>query len=74
MKRYWKYIKPYLGSFILAPLLMVTEVFGEVTLPKLMSLIINHGVAEKNVSYILSIGGVMAAVAVLMAVGGIGGA
>ena len=47
MKRYWKYIKPYLGSFILAPLLMVTEVFGEVTLPKLMSLIINHGVAEK---------------------------
>ncbi|WP_143318779.1 ABC transporter ATP-binding protein [Clostridium sp. HBUAS56010] len=74
MKRYWNYIKPYLGSFILAPLLMLTEVLGEVTLPKLTSMIINHGVAERNTAYIMSIGGIMLLLAVIMIIGGIGGA
>ena len=57
MKRYRKYIKPYLGAFILGPLLMLTEVAGEIMLPKLMSMIINNGVAQRNVQYILSVGG-----------------
>lgn len=74
MKRYWNYIKPYLGAFLLAPLLMLTEVFGEIMLPKLMSLIINNGVANRDVDYILAVGGVMAVTAVIMAAGGIGGA
>lgn len=74
MKRYWKYVKPYLGSFILAPILMLTEVFGEVMLPKFMSMIINNGVAQQNVGYIVRIGAVMAVTAVIMAAGGIGGA
>lgn len=74
MKRYWKYIKPYLGSFLLAPVLMLTEVFGEVMLPKFMSMIINNGVAEHDSAYIISIGAIMAITAVIMAVGGIGGA
>lgn len=73
MKRYWKYIRPYLGAFILAPLLMLTEVFGEIMLPKLTSMIINNGVAERDVGYIFRIGGVMIVIAVIMAVGGIGG-
>ena len=29
MKRYWKYVKPYLYAFILGPILMITEVVGE---------------------------------------------
>ena len=37
MKRYMKYIKPYGSAFILAPLCMLTEVAGEIMLPKLMS-------------------------------------
>lgn len=74
MKRYWKYIKPYLGSFLLAPVLMLTEVFGEVMLPKFMSMIINNGVAEHDSAYIISIGAIMAITAVIMAAGGIGGA
>lgn len=48
MKRYGTYIKPYLGAFILGPLLMLTEVAGEIMLPKLMSMIINNGVAQRN--------------------------
>lgn len=74
MKRYQKYIKPYLSAFILAPILMIVEVLGEVILPKLMSLIINVGVADRNTGYIVEIGLVMVLSAVLMAIGGIGGA
>ena len=30
MKRYWKYVKPYLPAFIIGPLLMIVEeVYGE---------------------------------------------
>ena len=74
MKRYGKYIKPYLGAFILGPLLMLTEVAGEIMLPKLMSMIINNGVAQRNVQYILSVGGLMILATLVMAIGGIGGA
>lgn len=74
MKRYKKYAKPYLSAFIIGPLLMLTEVFGEVMLPKLMSLIINNGVAERNSGYIIGIGIVMVLATLVMAAGGIGGA
>ncbi len=74
MKRYGKYIKPYKTAFIFGPLLMLTEVAGEVTLPKLMSLIINEGVANRDVGYIAAMGLLMAATALIMAAGGVGGA
>lgn len=74
MKRYGKYVKPYLGSFILGPILMLTEVAGEIMLPKLMSMIINVGVAERNISYVIGTGIVMVLVAIVMAIGGVGGA
>lgn len=74
MKRYWKYMKPYLSAFILGPVLMIIEVIGEVVLPKLMANIINIGAANHDVPYILSMGGAMLGVAAFMIIGGIGGA
>lgn len=74
MKRYGKYIKPYLSAFIIGPCLMITEVLGEIMLPKLMSMIINNGVANRNSGYIVTIGLCMIGIAILMAVSGIGGA
>lgn len=74
MKRYRKYAKPYLSAFIIGPLLMLTEVFGEIMLPKLMSMIINNGVANRDSSYIIRIGLCMAAIVAVMAISGIGGA
>ncbi|RFZ78122.1 ABC transporter ATP-binding protein [Lacrimispora amygdalina] len=74
MKRYWKYIRPYLGAFILAPILMLTEVFGEILLPRLTSMIINNGVLERNEAYIVKMGIIMVLIAVIMAIGGIGAA
>ncbi|NBH73049.1 ABC transporter ATP-binding protein [Clostridiaceae bacterium] len=74
MKGYGKYARPYLSAFIIGPCLMILEVLGEVMLPKLMSLIINHGVAERDPGYIVRTGLVMVGVAFLMALSGIGGA
>ncbi len=59
MKRYKKYIMPYLSSFILAPIMMLTEVAGEVLLPELMAMIINNGVATRDIGYIVRIGIIM---------------
>ncbi len=74
MKRYWKYIKPYLGYFIIGPILMLSEVVGEVLMPKFMAMIINDGVANGNVGTIVKIGFYMVITAVIMGIGGIGGA
>lgn len=74
MKRYQPYIRPYLSAFLLGPLLMITEVIGEIMLPKMMSLIINYGVAQRDKGYIIMMGIAMAVTAVIMALGGIGGA
>ena len=46
----------------------------EILLPKMMSLIINNGVANQDQRYIVQMGLMMAAVAFFMAVSGIGGA
>jgi len=74
MKRYGKYVKPYLSAFILGPIMMIVEVVGEVLLPKLMSLIINNGIATRDVAYITKMGILMLIVVALMAFGGIMGA
>ena len=74
MKRYWKYVKPYLPAFIIGPLMMIVEVIGEIVLPKLMAQIINNGIANRNVPYIITMGLFMVVTAICMALGGIGGA
>lgn len=74
MKRFWKYIKPYLPAFIFGPILMIVEVVGEVLLPKFMANIINIGAAEHSVPYIIGMGICMVITAFLMMAGGIGGA
>ena len=83
---YWKYIKPNLIFFILGPILMLTEVAGEVIMPRLMSSSLKFGVAAgeygvveafgrewSGISYIILIGVCMVAVALLMLIGGVGG-
>ena len=74
MKRYGKYIKPYLSAFILGPVMMIVEVIGEVMLPAMMADIINVGAANRDIGYIISKGLMMAAIAFVMMAGGIGGA
>ena len=75
MKRWYKYIKPYLPFVILGPLCMIIEVIGEVLMPKYLSMIIN-GANNKTLSVpgCLGVMGLMILTAVLMMLGGIGGA
>ncbi len=73
MKQYWKYIKPYLPFFILGPILMLSEVAGEIVLPKIMSTMIDVGIANHDVAYIISRMGLMLLSIGVMICGGIGG-
>jgi len=75
MKRYWKYIKPYLPAFIIGPILMIVEVIGEVVMPTLLKRIIDNGIdGGKGTSYIIIMGITMIVTALLMMAGGVGGA
>ena len=74
MKTFIKYIKPYIQYYILGPLFMLVEVVGDVILPWLLAKIINNGVANHDIPYIITMGICMAFCAVMMAVGGVLGA
>lgn len=75
MKRYGKYIRPYLRYFILGPICMIVEVIGEVLMPKLLSGVINSGTyGGATVGGSIRTGALMVLVALLMMLGGVGGA
>lgn len=69
-----KYVKPYWKYFVLGPLCMIVEVVGEVFLPKIYSMIINNGVAKQNPGYVVWACVFMVLTAILMMLGGVGGA
>lgn len=71
MKQLMGYIQQYRKYFILAPLLVVGESLAELLLPRLMSLIVDEGVAKNDVPYMFMIGGIMVLVAALGIVDGI---
>ena len=75
MKRWFKYMKPYLAYFILGPLCMIVEVIGEVIMPRLLAIIINRandGLLTSGDS--IGIMFLMILTAVVMMAGGVGGA
>ena len=75
MKRYWKYAKPYLSSFILGPICMIIEVVGEVMMPLLLKNIIDKGVeGQLGINYVILTGITMIITALCMMGGGVGGA
>lgn len=70
-----KYIRPYLPFFILGPLCMIIEVIGEVVMPKLLAIVINlANRCTLTVGTSLGVMGLMILTAVIMMVGGVGGA
>ncbi len=73
MKQYMKYVKPYALYFLLAPVLMLVEVVGEVVMPKLLANIINIGIPTGDTGYIVRMGLGMAGMAIVMMLGGVGG-
>ncbi len=79
MKRWIHYSKPYWIYFLLGPLCMIAEVVGEVFLPKFLAQVINEGVGMTGNTgngngYIAAICAAMIGTALLMMLGGVGGA
>ncbi len=75
MKRWLKYAAPYKKYFILGPLCMIIEVIGEAFMPKLMSTVINRfNEGSLTVGGSIGIGVAMVFLAVIMLLGGVGGA
>lgn len=72
MKRYSKYIKPYWQYFLLAPSLMMIEVFCDVQIPALAAKIINEGVSNGDANRIYELMVQMALYVVLAIIGGVG--
>ena len=75
MKRWFKYVKPYLSSFILGPMCMIIELIGDIFMPILLAWIINSADAgELTVGSSIGIAALMIGIIIVMFLGGVGGA
>ena len=75
MKRWFKYVKPYLSSFILGPVCMIIELIGDIFMPILLAWIINSADAgELTVGSSIGIAALMIGIIIVMFLGGVGGA
>ena len=74
MKRWFKYVKPYLHFFILGPLCMIVEVIGEVLMPLYLADVINGAIeGTLTTEGSLIVMAKMIGTALLMMLGGVGG-
>jgi len=75
MKRWFKYVKPHLPYFIIGPICMIIEVIGEILMPMFLAIVIN-GANNGTLTVGGSIGtaGLMILTAIIMMLGGVGGA
>ena len=75
MKRWFKYVKPYLSSFILGPVGMIVEVIGEMFMPLLLAELINNANAGTlTIGKSIGIAGMLIVIVLLMMTGGVAGA
>ena len=72
MKDIGEYIKPYKKLAILAPIMMLLEVSAELSMPKIMTYLIEKGVGEGNIGLISKIGFLMLIISIIGIVGGVG--
>ncbi|RCX09073.1 ATP-binding cassette subfamily B protein [Anaerobacterium chartisolvens] len=59
------FLKPYKKECILGPIFKLLEAILELLLPTVMALIINYGVAMRDISYVLKMGAVMVVMSIL---------
>jgi ATP-binding cassette subfamily B protein len=72
MKEYFPFFQNYRKALILAPTLVIIDVFCEIVQPKLMSKIVDLGVSQKDMSYVLHTGGIMVALSILAIAANVG--
>lgn len=59
MKKLLPLMKKYIAFAIASPILMILEVFADVIIPYLMSRIVDVGIANRDIDYIVNIGLIM---------------
>ncbi|MEJ0104179.1 MAG: ABC transporter ATP-binding protein [Bacteroidota bacterium] len=59
MKKYFPFFRNYKKVLLLAPSLVIIDVICEIVQPELMSKIVDQGVMQKSLHYILQTGGIM---------------
>lgn len=72
MRSVLEFIKPYKKLALLAPLMMLLEVAAELSMPKIMTYLINQGVGTGNTALIAKLGIGMLVIAIVGIIGGIG--
>lgn len=65
MKKLLPYMKKYINYAILSPTFMILEVLGDIMIPYLMSRIVDVGIGNQDIRYIVQIGLLMIATALL---------
>lgn len=71
LKRIFAYLKPYIFLAIMGPLFMVVEVATDLYQPRLMQNIIDIGIANRDLSYVLKSGSLMILIAFIGLFGGV---
>ena len=59
MKQLLPYMRKYALYAILCPILMILEVFADIAVPYLMSRIVDVGIVNSDVDYVLKVGLIM---------------
>ncbi len=72
--KWMKYVKPYWPYFVIGPLCMIVEVVGEVMMPKFLSIVLGAAAGDSGVGVSIGVMFGMIGTAILMMVGGVGGA
>ncbi|MDF2948280.1 MAG: transporter [Sedimentibacter sp.] len=65
MRKLLPFMKKYMRYAILCPILMVLEVIADIAIPYLMSLIVDVGIANRDINYVIKIGSIMIFAALL---------
>lgn len=71
MKKLLPLMRKYIVFAILSPIFMILEVLGDVIIPYLMSKIVDIGIANQDIDYIITIGIIMIIAAILAMVFGV---
>ncbi|MDO4531069.1 MAG: ABC transporter ATP-binding protein, partial [Bacillota bacterium] len=72
MKDVLNYLKPYKNMAILAPIMMLLEVAAELSMPKIMTYLIDIGVGGGDTALIWKLGILMVVISIIGIIGGIG--
>ncbi len=72
MKKYFPYLLKYKKALWLAPLLVIVDVVCEIFQPALMSKIVDQGISQKNLHYILTTGGLMVGLSIIAIAANVG--